>query len=172
MGGGSGRGRRCAPQEARLWDTDSMLIGRMHHNHAWRFGVGCNDPPRGGGSEQPRQPWGDRHLICFQAVCAAGTFVSGLGLARVGKAGNSEAGGGDGWLGLRDGAARRWGAVSEVAVWGGGAAAGGVAAASAAWRPSRTFFLDSAGGGLRGVRRRGDGCGRGLRASSRGCPAA
>ena len=52
-------------------------------------------------------------------------------LACVGKAGGGEAGGGDGRVGLRDGAARRWGAASEVAVWGYGAAAGGAAAASA-----------------------------------------
>ena len=90
------------------------------------------------GRLQPCQPWGGRH-ICFQAVCAAGTLVSGLGLACVGKAGQKagqkagggEAGGGDGRVGLRDGAARRWGAASEVAVWGCGAAAGGAAAARA-----------------------------------------
>ena len=37
------------------------------------------------GRLQPCQPWGGRH-ICFQAVCAAGTLVSGLGLACVGNA--------------------------------------------------------------------------------------
>ena len=76
-------------------------------------------------------------------------FVSGPRLVRVGKAGQEadggEVGGGGGGVGLRGEAARRSGAASEVAVRGCGAAAGGAGAASAAWRPPRTFFLDSAG---------------------------
>ena len=73
---------------ARLWDTDSMLT--VNVPHPWRFGAGCETIHRGAAALS--SPWGDRHL-CFQAVCAAGTFVCRLGAgARRCKARNGEAG--------------------------------------------------------------------------------
>ena len=165
--GVGGRSRGFAPQERCNWALADDC-SQARYPPAWRFSerAATSHHRGGGGSEQPCQPWGGRHS-CFRADCAASTLVSGLGLAGVGKAGGGGAGRGDGRVGLRDGAARRWGAVLEVAVRGCGAAAGGAAAASAAWRPPRTFFLDSAGGGLRGAA-----AGGGVRARATRFPAA
>ena len=79
-------------------------------------------------------------------------FVSGPWPVRVGRAGQEadggEVGGGGGGVGLRDEAARRSGAASEVAVWACGVAAAARAAATA---PGLRLFILGALGGVAGV---------------------
>ena len=79
-------------------------------------------------------------------------FVSGPWPVRVGRAGQEadggEVGGGGGGVGLRDEAARRSGAASEVAVWACGVAAAARAAATA---PGLRLFVLGALGGVAGV---------------------
>ena len=79
-------------------------------------------------------------------------FVSGPRLVRVGKAGQEpdggKVGGGGGGVWLRDEAARRSGAASEVAVWACGVAAAARAAATA---PGLRLFIFGALGGVAGV---------------------
>ena len=76
-------------------------------------------------------------------------FVSGPWPVRVGRAGQEadggEVGGGGGGVGLRDEAARRSGAASEVAVWACGVAAAARAAATA---PGLRLFVLGALGGV------------------------
>ena len=79
-------------------------------------------------------------------------FVSGPWPVRVGRAGQEadggEVGGGGGGVELRDEAARRSGAASEVAVWACGVAAAARAAATA---PGLRLFVLGALGGVAGV---------------------
>ena len=79
-------------------------------------------------------------------------FVSGPWPVRVGRAGQEadggEVGGGGGGVGLRDEAARRSGAASELAAWACGVAAAARAAATA---PGLRLFVLGALGGVAGV---------------------
>ena len=79
-------------------------------------------------------------------------FVSGPWPVRVGRAGQEadggEVGGGGGGVGLRDEAARRSGAASELAAWACGVAAAARAAATA---PGLRLFILGALGGVAGV---------------------
>ena len=112
-------------------------------------------------------------LCCWHTCFRPGACAWACAPARVGKAGGGGAGRGDGRVGLRDGAARRWGAASEVAVRGCDAAAGGArrrrVRPGGPRKPSSLTPRD--GGGLR-VRRRGEGCGLEGVALPRSVPAA